>query len=488
MTTGGFLVSPWPGEPGRAGRRAKIVATIGPASRSPEKLAELVHAGLDVVRLNMSHGTHDEHAAVIALVRQLAEEMHRSIAILVDLQGPKIRTGVLADGKPVFLVPGATLTITTRPVQGDAAVVSTTYAGLPGDVKMGDTILLDDGLLEVQVEHTTETDVECRVICGGPLKQHAGINLPGVAVSAPALTPKDKIDLAFGLDHGCDYVALSFVRHPSDVVEARELIASLGKPHIPVIAKLEKPEALEHLDEILAVAGGVMIARGDLGVEVPLERVPLIQKEIIRRANRAGLIVITATQMLESMMEHPRPTRAEASDVANAVLDDTDAVMLSGETASGLYPVQALQTMVRIVTAAEAGPRRPVDHTGHAASHAHALAHAAAMLAAETPVRAIVVFTQSGFSAHLVAKERPVVPIIAFTNRRTVYNQLALWWSLIPILGEFQPTIDAQIATLQDILLAGKHAAHGEHVVIMGSLPVMQQARTNFLKIHRVEG
>jgi len=467
-------------------RRAKIIGTVGPASRAPETLRLLLEAGLDVVRLNMSHGTHEQHAAVIPVVRQLAQSMGRAVAVLLDLQGPKIRTGPLAGGGPVTLVAGQPFTITTRPVPGDAREVSTTYSDLPTDVRAGDTILMDDGLLELRAEATTETEVLCRVVVGGPLGQSKGINLPGVAVSAPALTAKDESDLAFGLAQGVDYVALSFVRRPEDVARAKDLIAAHGAT-TPVIAKLEKPEALDHLLAILELADGVMVARGDLGVETALERVPLIQKEIIRQANRAGKVVITATQMLESMITHPRPTRAEASDVANAVLDDTDAVMLSGETAAGAYPVQTVQTMARIVVAAEGGPRRPVDHSVHMLGDALALAHAAAVLAEETNVRAIVVFTQSGYSAHLVAKERPGVPLLAYTDDPRVYNQLALWWGVTPMLGAFRPTTDEQLAALQEALVAGGYAHPGETVVIMGSLPVMRRARTNFLKLHRIE-
>ncbi|HKC76452.1 MAG TPA: pyruvate kinase [Chloroflexota bacterium] len=469
----------------RGARRAKIVGTIGPTSCAEEQLAALLRAGLDAARLNMAHGTHDQHAAVVADVRRLAREMDRAVALLFDLQGPKIRTGSLAGG-PVALVEGAPFTITTRPVPGDAHAVSTTYAPLPHDVVVGDTILLADGLLELQVLGTTVTDVLCRVVHGGFLHEHKGINLPGVCISAPALTLKDEADLAFGIAQGVDYIALSFVRQAADVLQAKALLAQRGAA-IPVIAKLEKPEALEHLDEILAVADGVMIARGDLGVESPLEGVPLIQKDIILRANRAGVLVITATQMLESMIAHPRPTRAEASDVANAVLDGTDAVMLSQETAMGQYPVAAVETMARIVVEAERESRRPVHALDQVQEHAHALARAAAALAAHTPVRALVVFTQSGFSARLVSKERPAVPILAFTPDRSVYDQLALWWGVTPKLCAFRRTIDEQLTVLQDALLSGGHAVCDDTVIIMGSLPVLEGGRTNFLKLHRID-
>ncbi len=468
-----------------AARRVKILATIGPASASPAQLAALLGAGVDAVRLNMSHGTHREHAAVIAAVRRLAEEMGRSVPVLLDLQGPKIRTGPLIGGTPVLLADGDSFTITTRSVPGDAACVSTTYDRLPQDVRAGETILLNDGLLALYVTATTETDVISRVVHGGILGEHKGINLPGTAISAPALTAKDEEDLAFGLAEAVDYVALSFVREAADVEEVRRRVQAHGAS-ASVIAKLEKPAAIEHLDAILQVAAGVMIARGDLGVELPLEQVPLLQKEIIRRANQAGVLVITATQMLESMISQARPTRAEASDVANAVLDGTDVVMLSGETAVGNYPIETVRTMARIVTMAEAAcPVTP--KADRLRSHAHALAHAAATLVANTPVRAVVVFTKSGLSSRLVAKERSTAPILAFTDSPQVANQLGLWWGVTPFLCRFQPTTDAQIAVLQEALLSGGHADPGDTVVIMGSLPVMEHARTNFLKLHRVE-
>src|SRR6266581_474312 len=337
-------------------RRTKIVCTIGPASNSQEKLEQLMRAGMNVARLNFSHGTHDEHALVIERVRVIAARLGCSIAILQDLQGPKIRTGTLQGGQPVRLLDGAALTVTTRPIVGDAQVVSTTYKQLPEDIKPGDRILLDDGLIELCALGANATDVHCQVVHGGLLQEHKGINLPGVAVSAPALTEKDRDDLRFGLLHDVDYVALSFVRRPEDVLEARKLVRQFqaetggeGKHalvDIPLIAKLEKPEAVMQLNAILDVVDGVMVARGDLGVEMSPEKVPLIQKRVIARCNELGLPVITATQMLESMITNPRPTRAEVNDVFNAILDGTDAVMLSAETATGAYPIEAVQMMV----------------------------------------------------------------------------------------------------------------------------------------------
>src|SRR2546421_4567606 len=338
-------------------RRTKIVCTIGPATESEAQLELLMRAGMNVARLNFSHGTHQVHEQVIERVRAISARLGYPVAILQDLQGPKIRTGVLQDGKPITLFDGMQVTITTRDVVGNTQLISTTYKPLPQDVKIGDRILLDDGLLELRVIGKSDTDVECAVVHGGLLGEHKGINLPGVAVSAPALTEKDRDDLRFGVMQDVDYVALSFVRKPDDIHEAKQYIRKLQSEHhgakkrnvidIPLIAKLEKPEAIVCLDEILEATDGVMIARGDLGVEMPPEKVPLIQKRIIARCNQLGLPVITATQMLESMVTNPRPTRAEASDVANAILDGTDAVMLSAETAAGAHPIVAVQMMVR---------------------------------------------------------------------------------------------------------------------------------------------
>ena len=474
-------------------RRTKIVCTIGPATNSQEQLEQLMRAGMNVARLNFSHGTQDEHAVVIERIRTISVHLGCPIAILQDLQGPKIRTGPLQGGQPVKLVDGATFTITTRPVEGSAQLVSTTYQQLPQDVKAGDRILLDDGLMELRVLDRNETEVHCVVVHGGLLKEHKGINLPGVAVSAPALTEKDRDDLKFGIKHGVDYVALSFVRKPEDVLEAKELIRQLqaekGNKHsvaTPLIAKLEKPEAVARLDDILEVVDGVMVARGDLGVEMPLEKVPLIQKRIIDRCNDLGLPVITATQMLESMIVNPRPTRAEVSDVANAILDGTDAIMLSAETATGAYPIEAVQVMVRIAVETEASNRTANQPQCQRLSQAHAVSHAARALTEEASVQSIVVFTRSGASAHLISKDRPRTPILAYTPSERVYRQLALWWGVWPHCIEMRGTTEDLIALVERRLLEDKLAKPGEHVVIMGGMPVASRARTNFVKLHRI--
>jgi pyruvate kinase len=471
-------------------RRTKIVCTIGPATSSEEQLEALVSAGMNVARLNFSHGEWEEHGAVIERVRRVSERLGRSVAILQDLQGPKIRTGKLKGGQPIALVNGAPLTITTQNIEGYAGIVSTTYQALPQDVKPGDCILLDDGLLELRVVDSDETEVHCIVVHGGLLKEHKGINLPGVAVSAPALTEKDREDLKFGIQHDVDYVALSFVRRPEDIVEAKAYIKQLqsemgyeASETIPLIAKLEKPEAIEHLDEILKVTDGVMVARGDLGVEMPLEKVPVIQKRIIGRCNDLGIPVITATQMLESMITNPRPTRAETSDVANSILDGTDAVMLSAETSVGAYPIETVETMARIAVETESNGlllRRP--HCGDL-THAHAVSHAARELSEVASVQAIVVFTRSGASAHLISKDRPRTPILAYTPSERVYRCLALWWGVLPrviaLAGSTEVLTNAVDQQLQDDQLIPS----GAYVVVMGGLPIASSARTNFVRL-----
>lgn len=476
-------------------RRTKIVCTIGPATNSEERLEQLMRAGMNVARLNFSHATQNDHAIVIERIRNISARLGCAVAILQDLQGPKIRTGQLHGGQALLLADGATVTITTRPIAGDSHTIATTYKPLPQDVKAGDRILLDDGLLELRVVSANETDVQCLVVHGGLLKEHKGINLPGVAVSAPALTEKDRDDLKFGVLHDVDYVALSFVRKPEDILEAKQLIRQIqahqvvgkhARTGIPLIAKLEKPEAIARLDEILDVVDGIMVARGDLGVEMAPEKVPLIQKRIIARCNELGLPVITATQMLESMITNPRPTRAEASDVANAILDGTDAIMLSGETAAGAYPIESVQMMVRIALETEAGNRTARQPQCQRLTQAHAVSHAARALTEEASIQAVVVFTRSGASAHLISKDRPRTPILAYTPSEHVYRQLALWWGVWPYQIEMQGSTEELIAVVEQRLLDDKLVQRGEHVVIMGGLPIASRARTNFVKLHRV--
>jgi pyruvate kinase len=482
-------------------RRTKIVCTIGPASNSEARLEELIRAGMNVARLNFSHGTQDEHGLVIERIRQIATRLNCSVAILQDLQGPKIRVGSLPGGTPLTLTEGHQVIISAHAAAASAAgvvVIPTTYEQLASDVTPGDRILLDDGLLELRVIASEGDAVRCEVVHGGLLKEHKGINLPGVAVSAPALTEKDRADLRFGVRHGVDYVALSFVRRPEDVLEARrllhqfqeELAQEQGRKQpespIPLIVKLEKPEAVARLNEILEVADGIMVARGDLGVEMSLEKVPFIQKRVIARCNELGLPVITATQMLESMISNPRPTRAEVNDVSNALLDGTDAVMLSAETASGAYPVEAVRMMVRIALETEAEDRTAIQPRCQRLTQEHAVSHAARALAEEASVRAIVVFTRSGNSARLISKDRPRRPILAYTPSERVYRQLALWWGIWPHRVEMHGTTEELIASVEQRLQEDHLLQEGEHVVIMGGLPVASRARTNFVKLHRI--
>lgn len=473
-------------------RRTKIVCTIGPATESEAQLEQLIRAGMNVARLNFSHGSHADHATVIERVRAISTRIGIPVAILQDLQGPKIRVGSLQNGVPIALVAGSTVTITTREVAGIGQIIPTTYRSLAQDVRIGDRILLDDGLMELRVEGVHETDVQCLVINGGLLKQHKGINLPGVAVSAPSMTEKDLEDLQFGVAHQVDYVALSFVRTAQDVLAAKERIQQLQvaygteKNTIPLIAKLEKPEAVENLDEILAVVDGAMVARGDLGVEMAPEQVPLIQKRIIASCNNLGLPVITATQMLESMITNPRPTRAEVNDVANAVLDGTDAVMLSAETSVGAYPIAAVEMMVRIAQEIEA-----VEGTAHQPqcqrlTQEHAVSHAARALSEEASVKAIVVFTRTGASAQLISKDRPRTPIIAYTPSEQVCRRLALWWGVWSHTAQLTGTTDELICVVEKHLLNDRLLQPDDHVVIMGGLPVANEARTNFVKLHRI--
>jgi pyruvate kinase len=469
-------------------RRAKIVCTLGPASSSPEKIGELIDAGMDVARLNFSHGSHDDHAKLFATIRAEAERRDRAVAILLDLQGPKIRTGRFEKGQ-VELVPGAEFTITTdTTVMGDERRVSTTYGGLPGDVRPGDQILLDDGYLALAVTEVVDKEVRTIVVAGGTLKNNKGINLPGVEVSAPALSDKDRADLAWGLRMGVDFVALSFVRRPDEVLEAKRLLTADGV-RIPVIAKIEKPQALDRLDDIIAASDGVMVARGDLGVELGPEKVPLFQKRIIERTNIQGKIVITATQMLESMIGQPRPTRAEASDVANAVLDGTDALMLSGETASGKYPVESVKTMARIIREIESSAyyRQNMEPlTLDLAVSANAIAHAAMVAARAMKIRTIAVVTDSGGAARLLSEYRPEASIIALTTNEVEFRRLALVWGVTPVHVTPAVTTDEQIERVEGVLSSHGLARSGEHVVITMGVPVGAGQSTNLLKIHQM--
>ena len=469
----------------RAMRRAKIVCTLGPASSSAERIGELIEAGMDVARLNFSHGSHADHERTLAILRAEAEKRGRAVAALLDLQGPKIRVGKIEGGK-VQLEPGAEIEITTEPILGTAKRVSTTYKELPHDVKVGDQILLDDGYLQLGVTAVDGHVVRCVVVSGGVLKDNKGINLPGVDVSAPAVGEKDRQDIAWGMRHGVDYVALSFVRKPEDLAIAKALCTA-DNVRIPVIAKIEKPQAVDRLDEIIEASDGVMVARGDLGVEMGPEKVPLIQKRIIERTNLKGKVVITATQMLESMIAQPRPTRAEASDVANAVLDGTDALMLSGETASGAHPVEAVRTMARIIGEIEASAyyRQNIEPPQiELAVSANAIARAAVMAARTMKVRTIAVVTESGGAARLMSDYRPEANIVALTTDEVTFRRLALYWGVTPVMIAPSATTDELIDQVEAVLSTRGLAAPGEPVVITMGTPVGSGATTNLLKVH----
>ncbi len=452
-------------------RRAKILATIGPASREPAVLEALLAAGANAVRINMSHGTQEEHVETIKRARAASEQMQRPLAVLVDLSGPKLRTGVLHGGQPVQLEPNALFTITTRSVVGGAREVSTNYAGMARDVRPGARLLLDDGAIELIIERTTDTDVICRVINGGTLAERKGINLPGVALPIPSLTDKDRRDLHWAVKQEADYIALSFVRRAEDCTEAKNLIKAAGGNQ-PLVAKIEKAEAMDHLEEIMAETDAVMVARGDLGVETSVELVPVYQKRIIKEANLVGKLVITATQMLQSMIDNPRPTRAEASDVANAVWDGSDCLMLSAETAAGTYPVPAVATMARIIESAEAARRGESDLlrnvTGRQSGRvSRALCEAAAYAAAEVSAKTIAVFTESGLMARRLSAVRPQQRIIALTASRDVQNELALMWGIEPIVHPPCNSTESLVLCGERALLEAGIVQGDEQVVLM---------------------
>jgi len=472
-------------------RRAKIIATLGPASSDPETIDKLMEQGVDVARLNFSHGRHEDHAQTLDRIRSASLRLHRAVAVLQDLQGPKIRTGPLKAGQAgVELRTGSEVVFTTEgEVAGDERLVSTTYPHLAADVKPGDRLLVDDGLLEFKVLATDGVRLRAQVVEGGLLGEHKGINLPGVALQAEALSDKDLDDLKFGLAHGVDYVGLSFVRTPEDVALCRRWMEKAGRV-VPIIAKIEKPEALANLDAVLASADGLMVARGDLGVEILPERVPGLQKQIVRRANAAGKPVIIATQMLNSMIERPRPTRAEASDVANAVWDGADAVMLSGETASGRHPLQAVEMMDRIVREAEEHlPPAAVGRVSEPGSEAPfnvVTAAAACRAATEAGARAIACFTLGGTTARLLAHFRPPVPVIAFSTDQSIRRRIALYWGVVPKVMEPIRNPDVMCQEVSDRLVADGFARPGDKVVLVYGSPLGVPGQTNSIRLHQI--
>lgn len=463
--------------------RTKVVCTLGPATSTAETIGALMDAGLNVARINFSHGTHEQHARTIALVRQMSNERDRPVAILGDLQGPRIRMGELA--APVTVVEGQDIVLCYEELAtGDDLPV--TYDHIADDVKAGDRILVDDGLIELLVLEVEKPRVKARVVYGGTIKRHKGLNLPGVAVSAPSITEKDKADVEFAAAQGLDYIALSFVRRAADIAQLRSMIPR----GMLIVAKIEKDTALTYIEEILRSADAVMVARGDLGVELPFEEVPLVQKRIIRLAGQLGRPVITATQMLESMIQNPRPTRAEASDVANAILDGTDAVMLSAETASGAYPKLAVQAMQRIIAEIEQHHHTPkredrrfaVGTSTTEETIAAAVVTAARMLG--TPL--VIVFTKSGFSARMVSSHRPGVPILALTDVTKTYNQLALVWGVVPLLVPPADTYEKMLQCAREALLRLGMAREGDKVIVTAGVPFDVPGTTNLLKIETV--
>ncbi len=467
-------------------RKTKIIATLGPATNTGDTVAGVLLAGADVVRLNLSHGTIEEHDRAISAVRNASQRLGLPVAVLMDLQGPRIRTGLLK-GRSVELMTGGKVSITADDAPGDKDMISTTYGGLYRDVKPGDRVLIDDGLIELKVLGVSGKTIDCSVVFGGVLGEHKGVNLPGVNITAPFLLRKDIEDIRFCVERGVDYMALSFVRSASDVFEAKERIRELGA-EIPIIAKIEKAEALQNLDAIIEEADGIMIARGDLGVEMSPEEIPVLQKKIISKVNEAGKIVITATQMLESMIKNPRPTRAEASDVANAVFDGTDALMLSGETAVGDHPAEAVMMMAKIAREAEeaalAHKHMLRRKDGSPGSFAQAVAFAAAAAASEVKnTKAIVVFTQTGETAGILSKHRPAQTIVAFTPLEKTQRRLSLVWGVRPFAIEFGGHTDEMICRGEAALLNHGIAGWGDTIVIVSGTRVGMRGATNMMKI-----
>jgi pyruvate kinase len=473
-------------------RRTKIIATLGPACATEEMLTRLLTCGVDVFRLNFSHGTHEHHAAFIRMIREISTSIGRYIPIIGDIQGPKLRIGEV-DGV-VYLQTGQTFVISTTPVAGNAQHVFTPFSPLPQEVQAGQRILINDGLVELVVTAVDQTHVTTRVIHGGPISSRKGMNFPDSELTIPAITDKDRIDVKFAVEQQVDYIAASFIRRRSDIEGLRDLLKSLGGNEMNVIAKLEKAQAIDNLDSILEVVDGVMVARGDLGVELPPERVPVIQKKILSTASRWGRFAITATQMLESMTTNSRPTRAEASDVANAIFDGSDAVMLSAETASGQYPAEAVQMMARIAIQAEESQhlqggkeREPFRQVVESDEFTDALAGAANYAAEQLDAKFIVVFTQTGFTARLMSKFRPPVPIIALTPSSWVARRMNILWGVQPFVlkeaGEFHEQI---VDRVDDFLLSKDIVRVGDRLVILMGSPLYQRAKTNLLRVHRV--
>ncbi|MGM7702308.1 pyruvate kinase [Pseudalkalibacillus sp. Hm43] len=470
-------------------RNTKIVCTIGPASESVDTLTQLIESGLNVARLNFSHGDFDEHGARIANIREAAQKTGKTVAILLDTKGPEIRTGTLEKGE-VELKSGQELTVSMEEVMGNESMISVTYPGLVNDVHVGSTILLDDGLIELEVTKVESNQLQTRVLNSGTLKNKKGVNVPNVSVNLPGITDKDARDIEFGIQQGVDFIAASFVRRASDVLEIREILERHNAEHIHIIPKIENQEGVDNINEILEVSDGLMVARGDLGVEIPAEEVPLVQKELIRKCNDKGKPVITATQMLDSMQRNPRPTRAEASDVANAIFDGTDAIMLSGETAAGLYPVEAVQTMHKIALKAETA----MNHADilHARSKSSkltvtdAISQSVSHTAHNLNISAIIAPTESGHTARMISKYRPEAAIIAVTSSEAVCRRMSLVWGVTPQLSQEAKSTDELLDISVDASLKSGLVNHGDLVLITAGVPVGETGTTNLMKVHVV--
>ena len=473
-------------------RRTKIVCTIGPATRSPDALRQLMEAGMDVARLNFSHGTHDQHGEIIALLRTIGQEMRRPIAVLQDLSGPKVRIGRIEVDGGVVLATGTEVTLTLHDAPGTDGVINLPVPEIFEAVVPSTHLMLDDGLLELRVLANRDNALRCQVVVGGVLTSHKGVNIPGISLPIAAVTDKDLDDLRFGIAQKVDYVAASFVRTARDIAVLRG-VCEAARAKIPLIAKIEKHEAVHNIDEIMDVVDGIMVARGDLGVEVPIDEVPVIQKMLIAKANRAGKPVITATQMLDSMIRNPRPTRAEVTDVANAIYDGTDAVMLSGETAAGSYPFDAVRMMSKIALHTEASldydkildeKARQADEAGP--STTQAIGKATCTIARDLHASAILTATASGRTAQVVSRFRPRAPIIAATNLESTFRRLALLWGVHPVLVAIAPDSDSMMQACLDAAADTGVVREGESVVLTGGVPVGRPGSTNFVKVHRI--
>lgn len=462
-------------------KKTKIVCTLGPVSENEETLRELIKNGLNVCRLNFSHGSHEEHKGRMDLVKKLREELNMPTAILLDTKGPEIRTGKF-DAPEVLLEEGQTFTITMKDVMGNKEMCTVSYKGLANDVKAGDTILIDDGLVGLTVKEVNGDDIVCEVQNSGIVKNHKGVNVPGVKVNLPAITEKDRSDIEFGIEQGIDFIAASFVRKVSDVLAIREILEANNATHIKIISKIENQEGVDNLDEIIEVSDGIMVARGDLGVEIPTEEIPVVQKLMIKKCNEAGKPVITATQMLDSMIRNPRPTRAEVTDVANAIYDGTDAIMLSGETAAGKYPVEAVKTMATIAKRAEETMRNRRTKINKSKNVTDAISYATCTTAMDLDARAILSSTASGHTARMVSKFRPDCPIIATTSDESVRRQLSLTWGVLPVMRNKSANTDQVIVNSIEAAKTAEYVNENDIVVITAG----GSETTNLIKVETV--